>query len=94
MPVIIINCDEEHYIKTINAYYEIKSRGSPVLLITNKIENIHSDEKTKILKVPNCQHLSWALALFPIQILAYKLSVFKGINPDKPKNLAKVVSVE
>jgi len=94
MPVIIINCDQEYYNKTINAYYEIKSRGSPVLLITNKIENIHSEEKTKIIKVPSLDHLSWILALFPIQILAYKLSILKGINPDKPKNLAKVVSVE
>jgi glucosamine--fructose-6-phosphate aminotransferase (isomerizing) len=58
------------------------------------MENIQSDKTTIILKVPSCDHLSWLLALFPIQILAYKLSVFKGINPDKPKNLAKVVSVE
>jgi glucosamine--fructose-6-phosphate aminotransferase (isomerizing) len=34
------------------------------------------------------------LGLVPIQMLAYYLSVQKGINPDKPKNLAKVVTVE
>jgi glucosamine--fructose-6-phosphate aminotransferase (isomerizing) len=92
-PVIILNLDQTHRAKTINCYQEVKSRNSPVIMISNDIsilEEITSD----VIFVPENKSYASLLGIIPIQLMAYYLSVNKGINPDKPKNLAKVVTVE
>lgn len=85
-PVIILNLDGKYEAKIHNCVEEVKSRGSPVFIISNS-------EKDDICVSANLSYSS-LLGLVPIQMLAYYLSVQKGINPDKPKNLAKVVTVE
>ena len=50
--------------------------------------------KCDVILVPENKSYASLLGIMPIQLLAYYLSVKKGINPDKPKNLAKVVTVE
>jgi glucosamine--fructose-6-phosphate aminotransferase (isomerizing) len=92
-PVIILNMDQTHRAKTLNCYQEVSSRNAPVLLITNDI-SISSDVSCDIIYVPENKSYASLLGIIPIQLLAYHLSVNKGINPDKPKNLAKVVTVE
>ena len=92
-PVIIINLDQTQETKTINCYQEVLSRNAPVIFITNN-KNAFVDEKTDIIFVPENKTYSSLLGIIPIQLLAYHLSINKGINPDKPKNLAKVVTVE
>jgi glucosamine--fructose-6-phosphate aminotransferase (isomerizing) len=82
-PVIILNLNGT---KIQNCVEEVKSRGSPVIVIS-------SQEPCEICVSANSSYSS-LLGLVPIQLLAYYLSVQKGINPDKPKNLAKVVTVE
>jgi glucosamine--fructose-6-phosphate aminotransferase (isomerizing) len=47
-----------------------------------------------VIKIPTNKTYNSLLSVIPLQMLAYKLSVSKGINPDMPKNLAKVVTVE
>ena len=47
-----------------------------------------------IMYVPENKSYASLLGIVPVQLLAYYLSINKGINPDKPKNLAKVVTVE
>jgi glucosamine--fructose-6-phosphate aminotransferase (isomerizing) len=92
-PVIILNLDQTHRAKTINCYQEVKCRNSPVIMISNDIsilEEITSD----VIFVPENKSYASLLGIIPIQLMAYYLSVNKGINPDKPKNLAKVVTVE
>ena len=59
-----------------------------------RINKENTKEKTKILKIPKNQHYQEILAIVALQYLAYQISVAKGINPDKPRNLAKVVTVE
>ena len=83
-PVIILDLDSRYEAKIKNCVEEVKSRGSPVIIISNQGE---------ITVSANLSYSS-LLGLVPIQLLAYYLSVQKGINPDKPKNLAKVVTVE
>jgi len=85
-PVIILKLDGK---KIENCVEEVKSRNSPVFLISNKT-NLENNE----IGVSANSSYSSLLGLVPIQFLAYYLSVEKGINPDKPKNLAKVVTVE
>jgi len=92
-PVILLNLDQNHYTKTLNCYQEILSRNAPILTITNNqlmCENI----KTEVILVPENKTYSSLLGIIPIQLLAFNLSIKNGYNPDKPKNLAKVVTVE
>jgi glucosamine--fructose-6-phosphate aminotransferase (isomerizing) len=55
---------------------------------------IANDISSDIIFVPENNTYASLLGLIPIQLLSYYLSINKGINPDKPKNLAKVVTVE
>jgi len=91
-PVIILAPNDLNYIKAENAYEEIKSRNAPILFITDNKE--HDKEKDNILYVPENKTFRDLLCVIPLQLLAYKLAILKGINPDVPKNLAKVVTVE
>lgn len=90
-PVILIMPNDEHFSKNMNAYHEIKSRNANVLIITNK-EDLNQCEN--VICVPYNKTYNSLLSIIPLQMLAYKLSINKGINPDMPKNLAKVVTVE
>jgi len=92
-PVIILNLDQTHRAKTLNCYQEVLARNSPVIFITND-ESILTNIESDYILIPENKTYSSLLGILPIQILAYYLSIDKGINPDKPKNLAKVVTVE
>lgn len=92
-PVVILNCHEEHNAKIMNCYEEVKSRNSPILFITNNL-NIGNRNMNKYINVSKNNSYSSLLGLIPLQLFAYYLSINKGINPDIPKNLAKVVTVE
>jgi glucosamine--fructose-6-phosphate aminotransferase (isomerizing) len=92
-PVILIAPDDANYSKGENAYEEIKSRHSPIIFITNK--KTGQEDKRNVLYIPeNNKTFADLLCVIPLQLLAYKLAVSKGINPDMPRNLAKVVTVE
>jgi glucosamine--fructose-6-phosphate aminotransferase (isomerizing) len=92
-PVIILNLDQVHRSKTLNCYQEVASRGAPILLISNDI-SISQEVTCDIMYIPENKSYASLIGIIPIQLLAYHLSINKGINPDKPKNLAKVVTVE
>ena len=89
-PVILIAPDDHHFVKNENAYHEIKARRAAVIWITDK-DLKHVDN---VITIPSNKTYNSILNVITLQILAYKLSVSKGINPDMPKNLAKVVTVE
>lgn len=89
-PVVLIAPDNEHYAKSENAYEEIKSRHATIIFITDK-EGVEKENMIKIKKNESFQDF---LSIIPLQILAYKLSLAHDLNPDMPRNLAKVVTVE
>jgi glucosamine--fructose-6-phosphate aminotransferase (isomerizing) len=91
--VIIFNLDQNHRAKTLNCYQEVASRGAPILIISNDM-TLSREVMCDVIYVPENKSYSSLLGIIPIQLLAYYLSINKGINPDKPKNLAKVVTVE
>jgi len=93
-PVILFNLDQVHYSKTLNCYEEIVSRNAPIYIVSNSKQLKTQLEKAKIVIVPENYSYSSLLGIIPIQLLAYYLSIRNGINPDIPKNLAKVVTVE
>lgn len=92
-PVIIFNLDQKHKAKTLNCYQEVLSRNSPIIFITND-NSISHDNKTDTIYITENVTYASLLGVIPVQLFAFYLSIKKGINPDKPKNLAKVVTVE
>jgi glucosamine--fructose-6-phosphate aminotransferase (isomerizing) len=88
-PVIILAPYDSNYAKVENAYEEIKSRHAPIIFITDKQIN-----RENVIFIPNNPTFNDLLCIFPLQLLAYTLSIHRGINPDVPRNLAKVVTVE
>ena len=88
-PVILLAPHNEHYSKSENAYEEIKSRHASIVWITNK-----ESDKQNCLYVANNETFLDLLMVIPLQLMAYHLSVKKELNPDMPRNLAKVVTVE
>ena len=82
--------DNEHYLKMNNAYEEIKSRYSPILVIT---DNENAKYENMII-LPRNSIYSDLLGVIPLQLIAYYLSIERELDPDKPRNLAKCVTVE
>jgi glucosamine--fructose-6-phosphate aminotransferase (isomerizing) len=91
-PTIILNCNSDHTVKVKNCIEEVYSRNSPIIIITNN--DLLYKENCNIIKITKNNSYESLLAIIPLQLLAYYLSINKGINPDIPKNLAKVVTVE
>lgn len=73
-----------------NSYQEIRSREAKILFITN---DSSCNYENKLL-IPYNNTFGSLLSIIPIQLIAYYLSIKKGINPDYPKNLAKSVVVD
>ena len=90
MPVILLNNNLNYESKVLNCYEEIDSRNSPIIFITNN----RSIKKKNTIFIPYNKSFSSLLGIVPLQLIAYQLSTNRGINPDRPKNLAKVVTVE
>lgn len=97
-PVIIFNLHEEHRAKILNCYEEIRSRHSPIFFITNDdtidIDVQDYSNSTFVIRIKKNHSYSSLLGIVPIQLMAYYLSIYRNINPDIPKNLAKVVTVD
>lgn len=91
-PVILLCGDDEYLSKNINAYEEINSRNANVIKIISSHSHSVSNEKNII--VPQNSSFSYLLMVIVLQLLSYETAISKNINPDKPRNLAKVVTVE
>ena len=79
--------------KSISNIQEVITRGAKTLIITDKI--LENSNFTKIIKVPETnQFLTPILSIIPLQLFAYYISKEKGLDVDKPRNLAKSVTVE
>ena len=96
MPVVVIAPRDEHYKKTISNMQEVISRGAKVLLITNKsADEIYSENIWEQIEVDAISdELIPFLTTIPLQKLAYYSALDKGYDIDKPRNLAKSVTVE
>jgi len=96
MPVVVIAPRDEYYKKTISNMQEVIARGAKVLLITNKSdEEIYSENIWQKIEIENTEEdLFPFLTTIPLQKLAYYSALKKGYDIDKPRNLAKSVTVE
>ena len=91
-PIILLANDDCFYSKIENVTAEVKSRLATVIHITNK--KVVSDKVDFSFYYETSSILFPLLSIVPLQVLAYELSLDRGNNPDYPRNLAKVVTVE
>ena len=91
--VIASATDEKTTPKTISNLEEVATRGANVILVTN--QEINNSNFNNIIKIPECSSLiSPVLSVIPLQLLAYYIAKNKNLDVDKPRNLAKSVTVE
>lgn len=94
-PVIAIVTDDKIYEKTISNIKEVKARGANVILITNDKLDVNGDFYDSKIVVSNLHNLVNSLiTIVPLQLIAYEVAKMKNLDIDKPRNLAKSVTVE
>ena len=93
--VAAVVTQEELYKKTISNIVEVKTRGAYVLAVTND-DNLDIEKAAdSVIYIPKTNaYFTNSLAIIPLQIFSYYVSVGKGLDVDKPRNLAKSVTVE
>ncbi len=96
MPVVVLAPRDNYYKKTISNMQEVIARGAKVLLITNKSKDeVFSENIWETIEVESTnEDLLPFLLTIPLQKLAYYSALKKGYDIDKPRNLAKSVTVE
>jgi glutamine---fructose-6-phosphate transaminase (isomerizing) len=87
----ILLLDEKNKENLMSTYYEISSRDTHCYIVNDINLPIKT---TKQLSLPNVKYYEEIIFTIALQYLAYELSISRNINPDKPRNLAKVVTVE
>ena len=93
--VIGILTQRELYEKCVSNMVECKSRGAYLMALTSAGNYAIEDTAEFVLYVPKTdEHFTASLAVVPLQLLAYYVSVARGLDVDKPRNLAKSVTVE
>lgn len=95
MPVIAVATQSDLLEKTISNIKEVKSRGAKVTMICSEDVNVDKDVTNHLVQIPKVDDIFMPLlAIVPIQFIAYYTSVLRGCDVDKPRNLAKSVTVE
>ena len=85
----------ELYEKTISNMVECKSRGAYLMGLTTYGNYSIEDTADFVVYIPKThEHFEASLAVIPLQLMGYYVSVAKGLDVDKPRNLAKSVTVE
>lgn len=86
IPCIVLGGDQE----TISNATELKARGAHIIGISQEKASVFDEW----IRVPDCDGAQAIASIIPVQILAYHLAVFRGLDPDMPRNLAKSVTVK
>lgn len=96
IPVIAITTQTDLFEKSVSNIKEVKARGAYVVSITQeKNAEIIKEVSDDVIFIPNTDDLIAGITcIIPLQLLAYHVSILKGLDVDKPRNLAKSVTVE
>ena len=95
LPVIVIAPKDKYFEKTISNMQEVIARGGKILFITDNKKDSLNENIRFGLRVPYIDNLlSPILLTLPLQLLAYHVALLKNCDVDKPRNLAKSVTVE
>jgi glucosamine--fructose-6-phosphate aminotransferase (isomerizing) len=95
MPVVFIATRDKVYTKILSNIEEIRTRGGKVIAIASEGDNEISKMVDHVFYIPETiDALTPILSVIPLQLLAYHMAVMRGCDVDKPRNLAKSVTVE
>jgi len=95
MPVVFIATDGKSLDKVLSNMEEIKARGGRVIAIATQGNKMISAVSGEIIEIPKTNEIFTPfLATIPLQLLSYQIAVLRGCDVDKPRNLAKSVTVE
>ena len=89
-PVILFNPEDETYEDTLSAAHEVSARGAHVIGVSSKKDKVYDT----FIEVKNCGNATIIPNVVIAQLLGYFLALEKGLDPDKPRNLAKSVTVK
>ncbi|MGL6268370.1 MAG: SIS domain-containing protein, partial [Chitinophagaceae bacterium] len=95
LPVVFVATRDAYHEKIISNMQEIKARKGMVLAVISEGDETITKMSDDVMVVPVCDEIvAPMLNVIPLQLLAYYIGVQKGLNVDKPRNLAKSVTVE
>ncbi len=95
LPVVFVATSDAYHEKIISNMQEIKARKGKVLAVISEGDEAITKMADDVMIVPACDEIvAPMLNVIPLQLLAYYIGVLKGLNVDKPRNLAKSVTVE
>ena len=93
--VLFLATDGKLVEKTLSNIKEVKARGAFVVVITSAAHNIFEDTADIVFEMPDIDdEVAPLISIVPLQLLAYYVSLLRGCDIDKPRNLAKSVTVE
>jgi glucosamine--fructose-6-phosphate aminotransferase (isomerizing) len=83
------------YEKVVSNLEEIKARGGPVIAVATEGDEEIAERADDVVYIPEApEYLQPLIAVVPLQLLAYQIALLRGCDVDKPRNLAKSVTVE
>lgn len=95
MPVVTVAPNDKLFEKLKSNMQEVRARGGELYVFADSDSSIEADERTHVIRLPeNCADLSPICHVVSLQLLAYHVAVLMGRDVDKPRNLAKSVTVE
>ncbi|MDR1493124.1 MAG: glutamine--fructose-6-phosphate transaminase (isomerizing) [Planctomycetaceae bacterium] len=95
MPSVFIVPRDAVYDKVLSNIQEIKARGGPVIAVVESGDKTIESLADDIIEIPHTDDfLQPIIASIPLQLLAYHIAIFRGCDVDRPRNLAKSVTVE
>ena len=93
--VVAVACQNQLFEKTLSNIREVKARGADIVAIVDESNTVIESETDKVLYIPSTDPLFTAsLSVIPMQFLGYYIAASNGCDIDKPRNLAKSVTVE
>ncbi len=94
LPVVVVNPKGPDYDRTLSNAQEVHSRHGRIISVVTEGDGKHREFSEAVIEVPETHHLlSPIVSIVPLQLLAYHIAVLRGCDVDKPRNLAKVVTV-
>ena len=94
-PAIVLATQPDIHSKLVSNIQEVKARGAPVIAVANQSNPLPDDLVDDQILIPDCHRaILPVMASIPMQLLSYHIANLRGCDVDKPRNLAKSVTVE
>lgn len=91
--VMLTILDDDHFNEMEICLSQVKSRFAHTVVITDCLNKLSKDKIDEYIEIPHVKHLTSILSVLPFQKISNEVCLLKDITPDKPRNLAKTVTV-